>query len=663
MMKLKFILIFFLTSFILINAQDSILKKIITQKYNFNNIKKLQTHLKRKEKIDSINITKFIERHKINKENASGIEGITQNGIPIKINTHSLNQITATNTNLVKNNSVSGFNLTGNGITAHIFDDGAILSTHTEFDNRVSNYKSNNILKDDHPTLVAGVMAAKGKSLIAEGMATKLTIVGENYKANRLSRMNEVAKSGVLISNHSYGFLAGWDFSSGSWRWWGDDSISKSEDFSFGYYGNNDEINDQITLVSPYHLQVKSSANNNGEGGSGPEDGVAYYLNSTNVVLNTRTTPRSRSCESGFDCIPTGNVSKNILVVGAVDPLLNPNISSNIKLSNFSSVGPTDDGRIKPDLVAVGSQVNMPSAESNTLYSLESGTSFSSPSVAGIAALLQEQFFGLKGEYMRSDLVKALLINTTNEAGNAAGPDYKFGWGLVDTYKAAMIIKNNKNTTFLNQFTLSQASSCSMQIKAVAGSKVKVTLAWIDKEYTAYRPSLNNRTKTLVNDLDLRVYQKNNPSAIQLPWKLDVNNPNAAATKGDNNTDNVEQVEFIPNLTTDYIVEVKHKGNLVNPTKYSIVVNAKANTFCEEKLEENLSLYYLDENRLYVKFPLNKQVDGYEFFIYDYTGKLLIQSTEVSYQIFLKKFNLSPGNYIALAKSLGKATSVKFSVN
>ncbi|MFA9290574.1 MAG: hypothetical protein ACEQSF_05055, partial [Solirubrobacteraceae bacterium] len=200
-------------------------------------------------------------------------------------------------------------------------------------------------------------------------------------------------------------------------------------------------------------------------------------------------------------------------------------------------------------------------------------------------------------------------------------------------------------------------------IKAVAGSKVKVTLAWIDKEYTAYRPSLNNRTKTLVNDLDLRVYQKNNPSAIQLPWKLDVNNPNAAATKGDNNTDNVEQVEFIPNLTTDYIVEVKHKGNLVNPTKYSIVVNAKANTFCEEKLEENLSLYYLDENRLYVKFPLNKQVDGYEFFIYDYTGKLVKKSTEISYQIFLKKFNLSPGNYVALVKSLGKSASVKFSIN
>ncbi len=670
MVKLVRIYFFVVFGFLFLEAQDSIGRKAIANKYNILKSTRFSNQLKKQIKLDSVEVQKYIAKHKLSKEQARGIIKIAENGIPLRIKPHSLNQINATNTNLITNNRVSGLNLTGNGITAYVFDNGAILTKHKEFDYRVSNNRLNNKVIDYHSTWVAGVMAAKGLRADATGMAKRINIVGETYNNSSLyDRINELASSGVILSNHSYGYSVGWSFNDedGIWEWWGDPSISILEDYNFGYYSEVDSDIDNIINLSPYHLMVMAAGNSNDtfNRGEGPDGDTEYILiNDQRNFKDTTTDPRNKNCSSGFDCIPQGNLGKNTLTIGSVDPLSDPNISANIKLSNFSSVGPTDDGRIKPDLVAVGSDVLTPSIETITSYSAVEGTSFSSPSVAGIAALLQEQYLGLKGEYMRSDLVKALLINTTNEAGNADGPDYKFGWGLVDAYKAAMIIKNNKNTTFLDQLTLTNGNNCKMEIKVNAGSKVNVTLAWVDKEYTAYSPSLNNRTKTLVNDLDIRVYEKNNPNIIFLPWKLDVNNPNAAATKGDNDTDNLEQVEFTPSTTTDYIVEVKHKGNLVEPTNYSLVMNAKPLTFCKIEEETNeLSVYFLNGTRLFVKSPLINVDKAYQFSIYDYTGKLVINTIEKDYIIDLKKYNLVQGNYIGVVKSNEKSANLKFSIN
>ncbi len=98
----------------------------------------------------------------------------------------------------------------------------------------------------------------------------------------------------------------------------------------------------------------------------------------------------------------------------------------------------------KPDIVADGVNLLSSIATSNTAYATFSGTSMSSPSVAGSLLLLQEYYSQLHGgAFMRSATLKGLVIHTADEAGPGPGPDYQFGFGLVNMQKAAAVITSN----------------------------------------------------------------------------------------------------------------------------------------------------------------------------------------------------------------------------
>lgn len=104
------------------------------------------------------------------------------------------------------------------------------------------------------------------------------------------------------------------------------------------------------------------------------------------------------------------------------------------------------------------------------------------------------------------------------------------------------------------------------------GGPFKATIAWTDVPGTPLvNPALNNRTPSLVNDLDLRIVNvATNQVLTDSPWKLDPDNPSAAATRGDNVVDNVEQV-YIANLPAGtYKLRVTHKGTLQTPPMYMI---------------------------------------------------------------------------------------------
>jgi serine protease AprX len=116
-------------------------------------------------------------------------------------------------------------------------------------------------------------------------------------------------------------------------------------------------------------------------------------------------------------------------------------VTSSGSRSSFSSVGPTVDGRIKPDLMAMGSNNYVAQNGSNSDYGHGSGTSFSCPLLAGAAALILQVDPSLTPMQL-----SALLKSTASRSNN---PDNLYGWGIINTYAAVQSLvtnvdKNNK---------------------------------------------------------------------------------------------------------------------------------------------------------------------------------------------------------------------------
>src|SRR5262249_51968735 len=142
--------------------------------------------------------------------------------------------------------------------------------------------------------------------------------------------------------------------------------------------------------------------------------------------------------------IPGMGLAKNCVCVGATDAISGPAALRNT--SSFSSWGPADDGRIKPDLVAMGEKVYAAGAYKKgdsvarpDHYDRVDGTSFATPTAAGIGALLVELFNNKQEREPTSAEIKAVLVHTAMDAGEP-GPDLKFGWGIINALAAGRLI-------------------------------------------------------------------------------------------------------------------------------------------------------------------------------------------------------------------------------
>ncbi|MES2381079.1 MAG: S8/S53 family peptidase [Bacteroidota bacterium] len=481
--------------------------------------------------------------------------GFADNGFPSY-------KTTCTNIGLANTLSVNkvwpagglGLNLTGLGVNKlGMWDGGAIRATHKEFIGRVTQMDTNTILLG-HSNNIAGILVAGGVDANAKGMAYQSNLKAWVYD-NDIAEM-AAAANGLLLSNHAYGDLAAWFVSGPNTYWLGDTTISTTKDWQFGFYDNTTKQWDSIAYTNPYYLIVKAVGNDRGN--KLAPNTPHYIWNGSAWTLSYTT----RDTVGPYDCVVTYGTAKNILSVGAVPIQSNGFITAPINTYSYSSWGPTDDGRIKPDVVTGTGTTVTPNSTHDSAYTSLGGTSGASAAASGSLYLLQQHYYNTNNKWMKAATLKGLAIHTADNCKATLGPNYESGWGLLNIAKAAQLISDSSKN-MIREYSLNNTDSFELPIYINNTDTTKITISWTDPTALVRPPALNDSILRLVNDLDLRLIN-NTTNQIYTPFILNPYNPSAAATTGDNYRDNVEQI-YATNLPTGfYTIKVKHKNTLLN---------------------------------------------------------------------------------------------------
>jgi len=396
----------------------------------------------------------------------------------------------------------------GEGIVVGVGDGG--LVGHADLDGTILYQPSGPAYSwGDHPHHIAGTIAGKGTiDPWYSGVAPDAKLVVD-YTSNIVYNSSSYHDNyGMSITNNSYGpgtFLC----------------------HTAGEYNSNSFWLDENSLERDKVLHIFAAGN------SGDTDCSPFPYGYATVL---------RSYAS----------SKNPLVIGAIKHRGHETV--------FSSVGPVKDGRIKPEVVASGLGV-MSTGRSNN-YIAYMGTSMATSTTSGAAAIISEVYKDKNGTLPDSDVLKAIIMNSA-EDGGIEGPDYKYGFGMMNVNRAAELIRNDNFLTG----TIDQGEAKQEFINVPANAhQVKIMVYWHDDP----KPGLV--TKALVNDLDLEV--TNNNGTTFLPYVLDhtpANVTNPAVRKVDT-LNNVEQVVLTSSEITQQIaITIKGTDVPFGTRKYVLV--------------------------------------------------------------------------------------------
>lgn len=621
----------------LFSAQTAEERKKIASYSNVqaNELQKIE--LINEEQAAKIRITNYLQLHpEVNKISYIGrdkgikieLMDIKPNGELIYAKSHNVGAAQTAKADALYNGGALGINIQGQNMIAGEWDGGSARFTHQEF--LTNGFSKINILDGaagaDHATHVAGTIAAQGINPLVRGVAFNSSINSYDWNSD-LTEMQTEATQGLLTSNHSYGFG------------------SLSALWFYGAYDSRARQVDNICYNNPYYLPVFSAGNDRNE-----------------------TTPPGSSQISqkgGYDMIFGHGNAKNIITVAAINQVTSYTGPSSVVMSSFSSWGPTDDGRIKPDISMKGVSVRSTLNTSDTAVGIMSGTSMASPGITGVVLLLQQYYNQLYNAYMRSATAKGVILHTAEEAGIDQGPDYSFGWGLVNAQKAAIAIRD-KNATFgsrsiIEELTLNNGGTYTKNITASGNTPLRVSISWTDPGYaTANTGTVDPSTVYLVNDLDVKVTQN---SSIFYPWKLQgMASPFSPATNDSpNNVDNFERVD-IENPIGNYTITVTHKGTLTGGSqKFSLIVTAgtlgtlgvnEANTktatvsIYPNPAKDFITIQDNDTKNISIK-------------IFDMTGRLVLVTESKDSKINIS--NLNAGNYVGTyANKKGELKNFKF---
>lgn len=427
------------------------------------------------------------------------------------------------------------YNLDGSGVSVMVYDGGYADASHPDFGGRLTVRDSSG--QSSHATHVSGTVGGDGTNSGGQhrGMAPNVTI--ESYGFEQPGGLSEgflytdpgdleedyndaINTYGADISNNSIGTNTAPNGFPCDWE---------------GNYGATGALIDAIargSLGAPFRI-VWANGNERGSGRCG-------------TTYHTTAPP---AC------------AKNHITVGAMN-------SNDDSVTSFTSWGYTDDGRIKPDISGPGCQSDgdggVTSTDIGGGYSQKCGTSMSSPTVCGLAALMLQDF---RQQYPadpdpRNSTFKAIFANTAVDL-EEPGPDYKTGYGSVRIQPAIDLIRDGN---FL-EGEVGQGET--LQVLALVGAgdaELKVTIAWDDV------PGTPNVLPVLVNDLDLRVIGPDN--TVYFPYTLDMNNPSVPAVQNqEDHANNIEQVHIIAPTPGAYRVEIVGFNVPEGPQPVSIAVS------------------------------------------------------------------------------------------
>jgi subtilisin family serine protease len=494
------------------------------------------------------------------------------------------------------------YGLTGEGVTVSLFELSPAQDSHPEFEGRLTNHMTGGS-DPRHATHVAGTIGAAGITSRAKGMAPKAKIeqfiVPSNSKI-LVTRKQNLPSFGIVVDNNSWGYVLGWSVEDSRSVW---NNLAR-------YYGAYElEITAALDQISnEKNILFVHSAGNDGNGpsfGSWSEhlhvdeeyktitDQVFCYSNdgSGNDCPASLCTAKVNACEKEkhhtsipYDTMGMTASGKNVIAVASVGTQTN---SSSTAISDFSSRGPAKDGRVKPDVAARGRTVY--SSVPGSAYGTSSGTSMAAPAVTGIAALLTEQWRRTyAGATPTPAQLKALIIAGAEDLG-LAGPDYTFGFGLVNAKKSVdFILADEGRGSRIRNLSVSQGQKFEIPMTVTAAGPLRVILQWPDPAIPYINGASDIADKALVNDLDVHLVGPQ--GTIHLPYVLDKNSVLTPASRGVNTVDNTEMLEIANAAPGVYRVVVSGTRVAEGPQKAVVVTTSDMAPPCVDLQEPNDSV-------------------------------------------------------------------------
>lgn len=440
-------------------------------------------------------------------------------------------RVITNNSNRVNTNAEAAqavpYSLSGNNIVVGEWDEGRADPSHADFGGRVISADASAI--SSHGTHVGGSVMGAGASpsFTYRGMAPSAILLTHQWW-NTASEMEFEYDNAILNVDMS--------IATNSWVvGFGPPSVPTCNSFLGNYFAECANLDDVA------------------RGDLGKPVTIVW------AAGNERLTSSSYCGSVGFTfgSIPPYGTSKNVLTIGAIN-------SNNSTMTSFSSWGPTDDGRLKPELVAPGCQTNLDFGVTSTKpvsgYSVACGTSMAAPTTAGCIALWMQRWNLTQPTIPFASTIKAVFVESAADLGDP-GPEYDWGYGRLDVTAAVDLINENrvlqdsiahgetKSWTFENNGSLTLAS---------------VTLAWDDPG------AAENAAVTLINNLNLRLIPPTGP-AEYLPWVLNPASPATSATNGINVRDNLEQVRRTGAIEVGtWTVEVTGANVPTGPQRFSL---------------------------------------------------------------------------------------------